>query len=64
MRKSCRCNGYSMLLSLPTQRLAFLKALYKEQTHRPIYNNKVVRLFEPVNVDRIYLTAIFFPFMM
>ena len=63
MRKSCRCDGYSMLLSLPTQRLAFLKALYKEQTHRPIYN-KVVRLFESVYVDRIYLTAIFFPFMM
>ena len=35
MGKSCRCVGNSMLLSLPTQRLAFLKALYKEQTHRP-----------------------------
>ena len=63
MRKSCRCVGNSMLLSLPTHRIAFLKALYKEQTHRPNII-KVVRLFESVNVDWIYLTAIFFPFMM
>ena len=64
MRKSYRCVGNSMLLSLPPHRIAFLTVLYKEQTHRPIYNNKVVRLFESVNVDRIYLTVIFFPFMM
>ena len=64
MGKSCRCVGNSMLLSLPTQRLAFLKALYKEQTHRPIYIIKVVRLSASVNAGRIYLTAIFFPFMM
>ena len=36
MGKSCRCNGCSMLLFLPTHRIAFLKALYKEQTHCPI----------------------------
>ena len=29
-----------------------------------IIYNKVVRLSESVNVDRNYLTAIFFPFMM
>ena len=63
MRKSCRCDGCSMPLSLPPQRIAFLTALYKEQTHRPNII-KVVRLFESVNVDRIYLTVIFFPFMM
>ena len=63
MRKSCRCGGYSMLLSLPTHRVAFLKALYKADAPPDIYN-KVVRLFESVYVDRIYLTAIFFPFMM
>lgn len=63
MRKSYRCVGNSMLLSLPPHRIAFLTVLYKEQTHRPNII-KVVRLFESVNVDRIYLTVIFFPFMM
>lgn len=63
MRKSYRCVGNSMLLSLPPHRIAFLTVLYKEQTHRPNII-KVVRFFESVNVDRIYLTVIFFPFMM
>lgn len=63
MRKSYRCVGNSMLLSLPPHRIAFLTVLYKEQTHRPNII-KVVHLFESVNVDRIYLTVIFFPFMM
>ena len=63
MRKSYRCVGNSMLLSLPPHRIAFLTVLYKEQTHRPNII-KVVRLFESVNAGRIYLTAIFLPFMM
>ena len=39
MRKSPHCIRSRTALSLPMHRIAFLTALYKEQTHSPIYYN-------------------------
>jgi hypothetical protein len=46
-----------------SEEMLFFETLHDFYRTAIIYN-KVVRLSESVNVDRNYLTAIFFPFMM
>ena len=66
-----RCVGKVTALHSFTQRVVFAHATYcvfeynikSRRTALYIYN-KVVRLSESVYVDRLYLTAIFLPFMM